>query len=282
MIWTHKDLYEGFIAEAGKFNIDGELGRASFQDFEIAHFLNSAYKKVISEKLNSYDQLWLPREARKEAMTAGSGLSGKSMDAGVINNDSQLLSEFGSLIKSFFVAEAAYHLVTQSSSTMAYFPIPKGTDLKPLRLLAVTMTSCVSTENPMPSSWAPNDQDYTSKRTYTHVQLRPMTALDTVKNNNLFLNSDDLAYRYYSVSLRSYILPTATTATMSTEYFVEVSKNRMGGWLWITGYGIQHPAKISSSTLKAETGIEVSFGEEIILAASAMADNSLKRKITPD
>lgn len=278
MIWTVGKLEEGFLAETGKYqNI--EIGRIAFQDFEIEYFLNSAYYKVIENKLNSYDNLWLPREARKSSIETGiSSNKGNS----VITNDSSLLHDFGGLIYAYKASQIYVHPSDKGQSGIGTFVIPRPndggtTDLQtPIRILTSTLTRCTLVKSgdvyvPWSASVYDEDSDY------THYSLRPLTSIDTVKNIQLYTNTKDLLYRYYSVSYKTYI--SSLTGTVSSDYVLETYLGDIGGVgyvFWVHGMGIRSPLTISLAD--KDQKIEVAFGDEIASTAAAIANKSLTNK----
>jgi|SRR5215470_3084743 len=269
MITTIADLKGAFIANVIR---SGGLpqGRAAYQDFEIAYFLNIAYDRIVRGKAealqNMYEQIFsqgVPNASPRKDLRAGMILA----ELGQLYRTSNTVGEFSSW---HLINERKYSLggpnfrIFQMEKDNGFIPYILGVDLFELKgNTTVESWPCRLLSGPEQLTFAIPLKDSKARTPYKLCRLRPHSTIDIF---SIFttLFSDEKWTCYKQV------------------YFIEMEHElRSGTNLEISVERIAHPQVISEDEITDgdDRELECALGWEIATEAAKIATQILKGDI---
>jgi len=280
-----KQLKEAFIAECNRAS-NLSLGRAFFQDFEIAHFLNAAYEICLSKKLAQLDERFVSMDNRqKTPPTTG------------LPNNYHLLNDLGLLWGGSVATKSTVPATTNdiSSTTTKEEDTISYSDLG-----AYTQHFLIrrDTSNVSPHILNPRIMEADATKVWAVKVLRPITSLDASKLSLVYSDDQYMPYVYYQIRrYGSHLTVDADTGYVKNRLtnmiddasagwedtssdYLECSYRRVGGSSTdvILNYDyITSPWPITTEEVTDESPrkLEVAFCYEIVLQASQLAMESL-------
>lgn len=261
---TYRELKQAFTSECNRAS-NVSVGRAFFQSYEIANFLNAAYVMCIKKRLAHLDERYVSFDKRPTMPPAST-----------FPNSMEMLIEFGSLYVSSGIIQPCQDQVKQDGFSM--WACGKGTKMFP-----------IDKETMMPQGILPyiiNAQihEYDSNKLKSTFLCRPVNVIDVTRMSQMYQDGKYMPYIYYRV--RPVIINDSSIWNLwhsnDKEMFViEMSYSaRNGGNTFRFSYdAIVWPPKIKPSDMdgtgKERVGLDVTFGYEIAIQAAQLAMESI-------
>jgi hypothetical protein len=266
---SHKALKEAFLAECNRSS-NLQLGRAFFQPFEIAHFLNAAYMQCINDRIRVFDERFTPSDKRLT----------ESVDKSPFPSSMRLLLDFGTLyISSGLIKEVkdlrfdGYEVGSCGANTRL-FRVPQV-------VMWVSPTNGEvqgETIDETPYLVNVNLHEYHNRTRKATFLCRPINPVDVTRMSLLYQDQKYMPYVYYRV--RPILATNRNTNRDHHFMYIELSYeySNGGNTLMVSADMIKWPPMLTESDMIKESAsrfIDVMFGYEIAQRGASLAMESL-------
>lgn len=261
---TYRELKQAFTSECNRAS-NVSLGRAFFQSYEIANFLNAAYVMCIKKRLAHLDERYVSFDKRPTMPPAST-----------FPNSMEMLIEFGKLYVASGIVEPIQDKIKDNGFYM--WTCGTGTKIFP-----------INKDQMMPTGILPyiiNAQihEYKDKDLVATFLCRPVNVIDKTRMSQMYQDGKYMPYIYYNIHpvlINDSAMWNLWTARDKHLFIIEMSFfPRNGGNMFRFSYDcIVWPEQISERDMDGEGNgakrLAVTFGYEIALHAAQMAMESI-------
>lgn len=273
---TIKSLKEAFISESNRAS-NLSLGRAFFQDFEIAHFLSAAYEICFAKRLSKIDERYVSMDNRQK-VPPGDG----------IPNNMHLMNDLG-LLWGGSINTKNVSIAQDTKSGDDGTPFTNGQD----KISEYAKYFRVRRDFHGLSCHVLNPRiiEYDGTVFVNCKIMRPITSLDASKLSLVYTDDKYMPYVYYQIrrygsqldsgkALVDYTVGTGGVMTDLTSDYIECVYRGAGKSTntFTCSYDfVINPNPITEDEVKTESNrfIECNFSYEIVLQATQLAMESL-------
>jgi hypothetical protein len=265
-----KSLKEAFLTECNRAS-NMQLGRAFFQNFEIAHFLSAAYMQCVNDRIRLFDERYIPSDKRLQ----------EQVDKTPFPSSMRTLLDFGTLYTSTGLLPASKVTIDKldvatvgENSKIFEIPaiIPYAEASDRAKTWADSTVECPYFVNVSILEYDSSDARIAS------FLCRPINPVDVTRMSMFYQDDKYMPYIYYRI--RPILSNETQTGKFPLKFYIELSyKERdSNSRTFLIADMIRWPHPFTELEMMSEPAdkfLDVMFGYEIAQRAAGLAMESI-------